>query len=261
MSQSLFFPALFLNTPTFLTFPTFLLFALFLLIFPPQAAAQAARPIADECVVLLHGLARSSSSMNVMEHELVAAGFAVANVDYPSRKKPIQALAIIAIETGLEQCGDQPAKVHFVTHSLGGILVRYYATERSIQKLGRVVMIGPPNQGSQVVDDYKNIPGYRLINGPAGFQLGTDENSIPLSLGAVEFDLGIIAGTRSLNPILSQSLPNPDDGKVSAERTKVEGMNDFIAVPHTHTFMMRADIVIEQTIRFLRSGSFQHSPD
>jgi hypothetical protein len=75
----------------------------------------------------------------------------------------------------------------------------------------------------------------------------------------VDFPLGVIAGTRSINPILSQSLPNPDDGKVSVENTRVEGMTDFIEMPYTHTFMMSAEPVIRQVQHFLRSGTFSHS--
>ena len=215
----------------------------------------------SECVILLHGLARSASSMTTLEKALKDQGYAVANIGYPSRSKPIQELASRAIENGIRTCGGDHTKIHFVTHSLGGILVRYYLKDQTLERLGRVVMIGPPNQGSQVVDHYKDIPGYTLINGPAGLQLGTDEHSIPLNLGPVAFEVGIIAGTRTFNPILSQSLPNPDDGKVSVENTKVEGMQDFIAVPHTHTFMMRADRVLQQTVHFLRHGRFQHTTE
>ena len=145
-----------------------------------------------------------------------------------------------------------------MVRTLGGILVRYFLEKNELPRLGRVVMIAPPNKGSQVVDMLRDIPGYELFNGPAGVQLGTDENSIPLTLGPVAFPLGVIAGTRTFNPILSLSLPNPDDGKVSVENTKIEGMIDFIEVPHTHTFIMRAEIVIEQVEYFLKNGSFGH---
>ena len=214
----------------------------------------------DECVILLHGLARSSSSMEKLESVLEREGYFVANVGYPSRQHEIAKLAGLAVESGLSTCPGSATK-SFVTHSLGGILVRYYLKHNQIDNLGRVVMIAPPNQGSQVVDDYKKIPGYEWVNGPAGLQLGTDESSIPVALGRVDFPLGVIAGTRSFNPILSQSLPNPDDGKVSVENTKVEGMEDFIQVPHTHTFMMRAPLVIEQTLHFLAHGAFAHTED
>ena len=120
-------------------------------------------------------------------------------------------------------------------------------------------MIAPPNQGSEVVDSLRSVPGFKVFNGPAGLQLGTDENSIPSQLGPVSFPLGVIAGTSTFNPILSQFLPNPDDGKVSLESTQVDGMDDLIVFSHTHTFIMRSKAVIGQVIHFLQKGSFEHS--
>ncbi len=212
--------------------------------------------IAD-CVVLLHGLARTADAMQDLEDALTAEQFRVANIDYPSREKTIAELAPGAIEAGIEQCNlAANEKIHFVTHSMGGILVRYYLASREIEDLGHVVMIAPPNKGSEVVDALGKMPGFSLINGPAGAELGTSEDSVPLNLGAVEFSVGIIAGVKTFNPILSQFLPNPDDGKVSVESTKVEGMADFVTVDASHPFIMNDESVIQYTITFLRSGSF-----
>jgi triacylglycerol lipase len=211
--------------------------------------------MAGECVIFLHGMARTASSMDFAAQVFESRGYAVANIDYPSREHPIEELASMAVEAGLAQCGDEAA-IHFVTHSLGGILVRYYLETKSIPRLGRVVMLAPPNKGSQVVDDYRNIPGFELLNGPAGMQLGTDSHSIPAQLGPVEYEVGVIAGTTTFNPILSQSLPNPDDGKVSVENTKVEGMSDFVAVPFSHPFIMDAPTVIDYAHAFISTGKF-----
>lgn len=217
---------------------------------------------AAECVVLLHGLARTHNSMASMEKALTQEGYIVANINYPSRDKVIKDLAVAAVTAGLQQCqAAQATPVNFVTHSLGGILLRQYYKQYSPEQVKRVVMLGPPNQGSQVVDKLKNLPGYQLVNGEAGMQLGTDENSVPKNLGAVNFELGIIAGTKTFNPILSVFLPNPDDGKVSVENTKVEGMCDFLTLPVTHTFMPKNSQVIAETIQFLTTGKFSsHSP-
>jgi pimeloyl-ACP methyl ester carboxylesterase len=212
---------------------------------------------AGECVILLHGLARTSDSMELLAETLGAEGYHVANIDYPSREKPIEALAQIAVEAGLADCRDAAASpVNFVTHSLGGILVRQYYSLHPTENLKRVVMLGPPNNGSEVVDNLKDVPGYELINGPAGMQLGTDDGSLPKTLGPVNFALGVIAGTSSINLILSTFLPDPDDGKVSLESTKVEGMCSFIALPTSHPFMMKNEQVIEEVIHFLRQGRF-----
>lgn len=122
-------------------------------------------------------------------------------------------------------------------------------------------MLGPPNKGSQVTDKLKNVPGYKLINGPAGMQLGTDLESVPVNLERAEFEVGVIAGTRSINLILSTMLPNPDDGKVSVENTKLEGMADHITVPVSHPYIMKDARVIDQAIFFLKNGRFNKSAE
>ncbi len=186
-------------------------------------------------------------------------GYATANKGYPSRQLPVEELAPIAVDRGLAACPDS-GSVHFVTHSLGGILIRQYLATHELPRLGRVVMLAPPNQGSEVVDDFRDVPGFEAINGPAGMQLGTDEDGVPAKLGPVNFSLGVIAGTRTFNPILSQSLPNPDDGKVSVENTKVEGMADFVTVAHSHPFIMQAPAAIRYAITFIQHGMFDVTP-
>ena len=216
-------------------------------------AAQAA-----ECVVLLHGLARTSTSMNKMQRELEAAGFLTANIDYPSRDYTVEKLADMAVMDGLEACraNDDVEKIHFVTHSLGGILVRQYLSTNKIAELGRVVMMGPPNQGSAAVDELIGVPGFDWLNGPAGRQLGKGDDSVPLQLGPADFELGVIAGNRTIDPVTSAVLENPDDGRVSVDDTRLDGMADFVVVEHSHAFMMRMQRPIELTIEFLRNGQF-----
>jgi triacylglycerol esterase/lipase EstA (alpha/beta hydrolase family) len=232
------------------------------MLFALAAADHPAPPHGDECVVLLHGLARSARSMQTLQRALRARGYQVENIDYPSRKHGIAVLAELAIGDALARCATtQVRRIHFVTHSLGGILVRYYLTHHRIGKLGRVVMLAPPNQGSEVVDRFGTLPGYRWLNGPAGFELGTRHDSIPLQLGAVDYPVGVIAGTRSVNPILSMALPAPDDGKVSLPRAKLAGMRDFLSVPVSHPFIMRNAAVIQQVIRFLETECFDHEHD
>jgi len=214
-------------------------------------------PAAD-CVVLLHGLARSAMSMKPMQRALINEGFETANIDYPSRNYSVEELAQIAIPKGLDACRakDDIGRIHFVAHSLGGILLRQYLSEKEIAGLGRVVMLGPPNQGSAAVDELRGFPGFDWLNGPAGLQLGKGKESLPLKLGPAAFELGVIAGNRSIDPITSSVLDNPDDGRVSVEDTKLDGMTDFVVVEHSHAFMMRMRRPIELTIRFLKSGSF-----
>lgn len=218
---------------------------------------------AAECVVLLHGLIRTSASMERMQEALAEADYETINVEYPSRDHTIEELAPVAVETGLVGCRavDGVEKIHFVTHSLGGILVRQYLADNEIPELGRVVMMAPPNQGSIAADRMGHVPGYDWINGPTGRQLGKGDESVPLKLGPATFELGVIAGNRSIDPITSAVLPNPDDGRVAVEDTKLEGMKDFVVVDHSHAFMMRMKKTIDLTLNFLRTGSFGAGAD
>ncbi len=215
-----------------------------------------------DCVVLLHGLNRSYRAMSKMAIGLQDAGFTTANVDYPSQTASVEELAPMAVNEGLEKCREaDAAQIHFVTHSIGGILLRYAHNQSPIPELGRVVMLAPPNQGSEIVDVARNWPTFELFSGEAGLQLGTDESSIPSQLGPVDFDLGVVAGTGTINLIFSAILPLPNDGKVSVESTKVEGMNDFLVVGNSHRYIATSDIVIENTKAFLRTGRFLDSAD
>lgn len=221
-----------------------------------QDTAPAAKP--NECVILLHGLARTALSMQRMKRLLEGNGYYVANVDYPSRDHEIEVLAPLAIEDGLDQCGENSgtSTVHFVTHSLGGILVRVYLTDNAIANLGRVVMLAPPNQGSKAVDEMERIPGFDWLNGPAGYQLGKGPESVPLQLGAPDFDFAVIAGNRTIDPITSAVLDDPDDGKVSVSDTRLEGMRDFVVVPVSHAMIMQNREVIRLVMNYLARGSF-----
>jgi triacylglycerol lipase len=215
---------------------------------------------AREEVILLHGLCRTSRSMTKMEHALTAAGYQVRNVNYPSRTTSIQKLADEAIGKAVAGCRDDgAAKINFVTHSLGGILVRSYLARHPVPMLGRVVMLAPPNRGSEVVDKLGWLFLFKWINGPAGDELGTDKNSTPNRLDPANFPAGIIAGDRSINWINSLLIPGRDDGKVSVERTKLAGMTDHLVIHATHPFIMKNREVIRQTIEFLRTGSFDHA--
>ncbi len=200
--------------------------------------------------------------MGAMEDALLDAGFVTANIDYPSRQHVIEDLARIAVPEGLSRCREIEGveKIHFVTHSLGGILLRQYLSEFDIPELGRVVMLGPPNQGSAAVDALGGVPGFDWLNGPAGRQLGKGDDSVPLALGPANFELGVIAGNRTIDPLTSAVLENPDDGRVSVSDTHLEGMADFVMVNHSHAFMMRMRRPIELTIRFLRNGRFDAPP-
>ena len=216
-----------------------------------------------ECVILLHGLARSSLSMERMKWFLEENGYLVANIDYPSRDFEIEKLASIAVEDGLAQCAllGSNERVHFVTHSLGGILVRFYFAENKLDSLGRVVMLAPPNQGSSAVDELQDWPGFEWLNGPAGYQLGKGEDSIPLQLGTPKFEFAVVAGDESIDPVTSAVLPDPDDGRVSVSDTYLEGMADFRLVGSSHAFIMQSGEVFELVKSFLETGRFPETQE
>jgi alpha-beta hydrolase superfamily lysophospholipase len=218
-------------------------------------------PVEGQCVVLLHGLGRTHRSMDRIEAALHAAGYATVNIDYPSQSQTIEASALSVIPQGVGECRDAGSHtVHFVTHSMGGLLLRYYLSTHAVEGLGRVVMLGPPNQGSEVADALAGTALYDRLNGPAGAQLVTGPGGIAARLGPVRFPLGIIAGNQRtvVDSVLATHIPGENDGKVAVERARVEGMDDFMVLPVNHTFMAYDDVVIAQVLQFLRHGHFLH---
>lgn len=209
--------------------------------------------VSQEAVVLLHGLGRSRRSMSDLGAFLAKrGGLYVVNLDYDSTSESPDAL-VAQLTREIARCCSAAPKLHFVTHSLGGILVRAILARERPENLGRVVMLAPPNQGSEIVDSSETL---RWVLGPTGGVLGTGEESLPNRLPPPDYEVGIVAGTASINPVGSAILPDEDDGAVALERTKLEGMTDFIAVPFNHTFIMQEPKVAELVLRFLRYGRF-----
>ena len=241
-------------------FITILAFAMFA-VSSPACDSMAVSPngrFKPENVILLHGLCGTSHSMTKMQRALMDAGYTVWNVGYPSRTALIPKLADDAIGRALAECRQNGAtRIDFVAHSMGGILVRSYLARHSVPELGRVVLLAPPNQGSEIVDKLGGLELFKWINGPAGNELGTDNDSLPNQLGPANFPLGIIAGDRSINWIASLFLiPGPDDGRVSVKRAGLGGMTDFIVIHATHPLIMRNNEAIRQTVAFLQTGTF-----
>ncbi|MFK5969628.1 MAG: alpha/beta fold hydrolase [Candidatus Marithrix sp.] len=216
------------------------------------------RPLfAQEYIVLLHGLWRTSFSMHFLASYLERQGFNVVNIDYPSTYYPIKKLTkLVAKQIKMLESVE---KIHFVTHSMGGVVIRDYLANNKLNNLGRVVMLSPPNQGCDIVNMLKYYLVFKFFTGPAGQQLGIEPSSFPNLLGPVEFELGVITGNFSFDWFFSYMIPGEDDGLISVERAKVEGMQDFLVVPHSHTFIMNSNKVREQITYFLKHGQFDHS--
>ena len=235
----------------------------FLAMITPTAGMSSTRGVAvapvdtaSEAVVLLHGLWRSSYSLKKMENYLTGLGYHVYNLDYPSTRGDIASLSQ-HLAAQLENCCLQRhRKIHFVTHSLGGILVRAYLKKYPLPALGHVVMLSPPNQGSELVDVFRDNQWFKALLGPAVIELGTHSQDMPQQLGKVDYSVGVITGNVSVNPFLAQFFTTSNDGKVAVERAKVSGMADFYVVPRSHTFIMNSPQVWEQVQHFLKYGMF-----
>jgi Alpha/beta hydrolase family len=208
-------------------------------------------------VVLLHGISRTRRSLRKMQAAIEAAGFATLNPGYASRSKALEVLAE-DIHPAIDRfAGGIDGSIHFVCHSMGGLSTRVYLARHRPQRLGRVVMLGTPNGGSEIADRLKDYALYRLFFGPAGQQLGTQRDAaVAAILPPIDYPVGIIAGDRSIYPLASARMPKPNDGRVSVENTKLEGMADHLVVHSSHPLLMRNDRVIAETIGFLQDGKF-----
>jgi triacylglycerol lipase len=209
-------------------------------------------------VVLLHGWGRSERAMWLMKRRFTDAGFAAHAIGYDSRDQSIKQI-VAQVDAAIDACCAGLGQINFVTHSLGGIILRAWAEENGSERIARAVMLSPPNHGSAIIDMLGSL---RAVLGPAGSDLGAHDDSAPNrlnALGPVKFELGVIAGDRSMNPIGSWILDGPDDGTVSVDSARVEGMKDFLVMSATHSFMNYDEDVALQAVRFMDTGAFSRA--
>ncbi|WAC08516.1 MAG: hypothetical protein OS130_04795 [Thermodesulfobacteriota bacterium] len=233
------------------------IFAFMVLWWSPVYASQ------KECIVVLHGLWSNKYFFKPLEKFLKSAGYDVYIIGYPSVTKNIQTISTKYVGKEIEQCLRKYDRVHFVTHSLGGIVLRYYLQDKKIANVGRIVMVGHPNKGSGLVDRFKeeseSLCG--IIAGPAAQQIGTDKKALVWTLKPLPYEIGIIAGDNPGNPWFSSAIPGADDGRVSVESARLEEMKDFIVVHHQHTFILNHRDVRKQILNFIRQGQFMRTTD
>lgn len=227
---------------------------------PPGHAQPAADTDPRECVVLLHGVGMGAWVMHPLAAALEEAGYRTLNLSYPSRTLPIEQIAGEWLPAQLRAGNVASApRVHFVVHSMGSLVTRLYLRDQRPPNLGRVVMLGPPNHGSAAADRSSRNAFLRALMGVNLPRLGTGEAAIARLLGPADFEVGVIAGQSALNPLFRQDLGDQHDGAVTVESAKLEGMRDFIVLPHSHTVMLWRSAVHAQVIAFLRDGRFVHT--
>jgi len=209
-------------------------------------------------VILLHGLGRTARSMSKLATALEAAGYETVNIDYPSRQHGIEWLCAHCLAPRIDElAADRP--IHVVSHSLGGILIRQYLQQHELPSGSRIVMLAPPNHGSEVADHLRHWKPFQWLLGPCLQQLGTGDHSFVRQLlpAKATAHIGIITGNRSVYPPLSWWIDGENDGLVSVASANLENRADFLVVRAGHGFIMRNPQVIRQTIHFLCDARFR----
>lgn len=211
----------------------------------------------DDYVVLLHGIGRDAGILNELESYLNRHDYETHNETYPSTMYSILSLAHHIYLRIQHDFPDRQRRIHFVAHSMGGILARVIISKYRPANLGRVVMIGPPNKGSAIIDRLKQFKFFHRIMGPAALQLSAEDKSFVKSLPPVDYDVGVIAGNQSSEPWFSLFLSGENDGKVTVDSTRLEGMKDHIVIPASHVGLVSHDETLKQVLHFLEQGEFE----
>ena len=215
-----------------------------------------------QMVVLLHGLGRQPRAMLQLEGALRGAGYDVRNIGYPSTQAEPAELVEVLHRKLTQCCQASEQAVHYVGHSLGGLMIRAYLGANRQLPVGRVVLIGTPNAGSELADAHRHgeLTGALLERaGPTAQALSTGPDGFPASLPPPHYEVGVIAGTRG-NAMSDRWLPKPNDGLVSLSSAKLAGMSDMVTLSENHWGLRNAPEVGAQVVAFLRSGAFAPSP-
>lgn len=226
-----------------------------LLVLLPNISSASGR-----CVVMIHGLARTHTSMAKLARALKLHNYQVVNKNYPSSRKTIVDIANEDIPLMVDAClTAHPDNIYFVTHSMGGVILRKYLQTHSLPSSTRIVMLAPPNHGSPWANSFHNNVLFKMITGPAGQELTSEKTSLLNRLNnSLPYQVGIIAGNFSFLPVMKWFFHEDNDGKVTVSSTKLVKMKDFIVLPVSHTFMMNNALVEKQVLHFFEYGEFIH---
>lgn len=241
-------------------FTTAILLLLLLTVSCSNSGTNAAQYQADdEVVVLAHGLGRSDWAMWQFAQKLENANYKVCRLDYATIGKSVEAV-ITETDSQINACIKHAPKVHFVGHSLGGLVIRAYLQNNQQKllgsKVGEIVLIGTPNKGSELADHLRESWLMKLAGGVSQ-TLVTGSSSFGNRIKESYFNLGVIAGTKS-SSLTDKHFKGENDGLVSVESTKLKSMSDFITLEVGHSQMRYSQAVAEQTIHFLQKGVFKH---
>ncbi|MDA0832185.1 MAG: alpha/beta fold hydrolase [Planctomycetota bacterium] len=213
---------------------------------------QQLTPMSGEVVILLHGILRSSRNFSRFKQMLKGNGYHVVNFEYPSTRVSIETSADYLQQTIASLHGVE--KIHFVVHSMGGLVVRTMLRNGTDPRFSRMVMLGTPNSGAQMADLLKNWRPFQLLYGTAGQQLVTDRDGYIQQLPIPTFEFAIIAGGRGISDGFNPLIPGDDDGVVTRDCTRLPGATDSSVVHCIHSFLPGNRDVMGQTLRFLKTG-------
>lgn len=206
----------------------------------------------QKTVILLHGLGRTRYSMSVLARQLRREGYTVHNFGYPSIRLPIAELSK-RLEAYILKHIPPQEELHFITHSLGSIVVRQFALTRTISHhIAAIVMLGPPNQGAALARFAARVPVVRTFLGPALHELGR----LALSRPDPSIMIGVIAGGTGNSRGLSPFLQGDNDGIVRVQETELAGASHHLLKGGLHSFLMYYPSARAQAIHFLKHGRF-----
>lgn len=212
----------------------------------------------EEVVVMLHGLWRSVRAMQPLANHLNKSGYTTINMPYPSFRYDLEDLAHNILHR-IRLWLDKGKKIHFVTHSLGGVVLRKVIEmlePQDLSKVGRVVMLAPPHQGSEIIDWLGESPLklFKGVLGPASNFLSTKYMSAEKAEFCSDIDALIIMGDKSSLPFFRTLLEDSNDGIVSVEKGRLLGTNYFKIIEADHTFISSNSKVMDTVSRFIRIG-------